>query len=125
MSEKINLEYTIKSDPKVLFNRVSTPWGLSEWFADNVELIDDVYVFSWNDAKQEAQVVKSKKNQCIRFHWMDDEEDDTYFEFKINIDELTNDVALEITDFAEKEDIEDVTDLWNTQIDKLKLNIGS
>jgi uncharacterized protein YndB with AHSA1/START domain len=125
MPEKINLEYTIKSDPKVLFNRISTPWGLSEWFADDVELIDDLYVFSWNDAKQEAKVVKSKKDQSIRFHWIDDEEDDTYFEFKISVDELTNDVALEITDFAESEDIEDVTGLWDTQIDKLKLLIGS
>jgi hypothetical protein len=122
MKQKLVLEYTINSSPKVLYPRLSTPGGLSEWFADDVNLKGSTYSFFWEGAEQKAEAVVKKDNKYIRFRWVDDPE--SYFEFKINIDELTKDVALIITDSVDDEDIDDSTELWNTQIAKLKHVIG-
>jgi uncharacterized protein YndB with AHSA1/START domain len=122
MKEKLVLEYTINSSPKVLYSRLSTPGGLAEWFADDVRLKGGVYVFVWDGSEQTAEVVQKKENKYVRFQWVDDPE--TYFEFRINIDEITKDVALVITDMVDADEIEDTTELWNTQIAELKHVIG-
>lgn len=122
MKQKIVLEYPINSSPKVLYSRLSTPGGLSEWFADDVNLKGNVFSFIWDGAEQQAEVAQKKENKYIRFRWIDDPE--TYFEFRINIDEITKDVALVITDFADEDEIDDSSELWNTQIAELKHIIG-
>ena len=124
--QKFKLEYSLKSSPKVLFNRLSTPSGLSEWFADNVnvESNNNIYIFIWNDHHQKAEVISKKDLSFIRFQW-EEEDDDSYFEFRIIVEDLTGDLALIITDFAEEDEVEDAIQLWDTQIDKLKKIIGS
>jgi uncharacterized protein YndB with AHSA1/START domain len=122
MKQKLVLEYTINSSPKVLYPRLSTPGGLSEWFADDVNLKGNIYSFIWEGSEQKAEAVIKKDNKYIRFKWMNDPE--AFFEFRINIDELTKDVALVITDTVDEEDIDDSTELWNTQVAKLKHVIG-
>ena len=126
MKNKIELEYTINSAPKVLYSRLSTPGGLSEWFADDVNQKGKIYTFIWEGTENKAEVVLKKENKYIRFKWLEDDEDDekTYFEFRIHQDELTGDVALMITDFTEEEDEDGTIELWNTQIAELKHVIG-
>jgi len=124
MKTKYELEYSINTSPKVLFNRLSTPGGLSEWFADDVNLKGSVYTFIWEKSEQQAEVIQRKDEKYIRFHWLDDEEDQTYFEFRIARDELTGDVSLLITDFADDSEKADAVDLWDTQIAELKHIIG-
>ncbi len=124
MKEKFELEYTINSSPKVLYNRLSTASGLSEWFADNVNIKKDLYIFIWDQSEQQSKILGKKDNKYIRFKWVDDEDDSYYFEFKIEIDDLTGDVALLITDFAEADEKDDVIDLWDTQVGELKRIIG-
>ncbi|MEN8227785.1 MAG: START-like domain-containing protein [Bacteroidota bacterium] len=124
MKTKYELEYILNTSPSILFNRFSTPEGLSEWFADNVNLQKGKYTFIWEGTEQEASVIQKKANKFIRFHWEDDDEDDSFFEFKIHTDELTGDVALLITDFAEEDEKNDAIDLWDTQISELKQAIG-
>ncbi len=123
MKTKYELEFTLNTSPTILFNRLSTPEGLSEWFADNVNLRKGNYTFIWEGTEQEASVVQKKSNKFIRFHW-EEEEEDTFFEFRIRTDELTGDVALLITDFAEEGEKDDAIDLWDTQISELKHAIG-
>ena len=123
MKTKFELEYSINSSPKILFARLSTPAGLSEWFADDINILGDTYTFIWEGAEQPAKLITKKDNQLVRFQWIDDE-DNSFFEFKIHKDELTGDVALLITDFAEEDETEDAIDLWDTQISKLKHTIG-
>jgi hypothetical protein len=100
--------------------------GLSEWFANDVNVNrSGIYTFTWEGSSQDAVLISKKKGEHIRFRWLDSEEDE-YFEFRIQIDELTNDVSLIVSDFADDEDDkEDATNLWNTQIDNLKHLIGS
>ncbi len=124
MKTKYELEYTFNTSPNFLYSRLSTPEGLSEWFADNVNLKRGKFQFIWEGAEQEATVVQKKTNKFIRFHWEDDEVQEHYFEFRIHTDELTGDVALLITDFAEEDEKDDAIDLWDTQISELKHGIG-
>lgn len=125
MKKKIILEYTINSSPRVLFPRLSTPGGLSEWFADNVNINGNHLSFFWDKSEQRAEVVQKKENRYIRYRWLDTDEPDTqWFEFRINTDDLTGDTALIITDFAEDNEKDDAIELWNSQIAKLKHVIG-
>jgi len=123
MKTKYELEYTLNTSPSILYNRLSTPEGLSEWFADNVNLRKGKYTFIWEGTEQEATVVQKKTNKYIRFHW-DGEDEEEFFEFRLRTDELTGDVALLITDFAEEGEKDDAIDLWDTQISELKHAIG-
>jgi len=123
--EKIELEFIIKTSPSILFNRLSTPSGLSEWFSDDVNVKGNIYTFIWDGSEQEAELISKRENKNVRFHWLDDEDDDTYFEFIINVDELTGETALMIVDFAEEDEKEDSIELWNQQIDQLKHGLGS
>lgn len=123
---KYTLEYPIQSSIKILFARLSTLSGLSEWFADDVNSNrEGIYTFTWEGSQQQATLLSKKKDLFVRFQWLDSSEDQ-YFEFFIQIDELTSDVSLIITDFADDEaDKEDAISLWDVQIDKLKSTIGS
>jgi uncharacterized protein YndB with AHSA1/START domain len=125
MRLKFELECTLNCSPKVLFSRLSTPEGLSEWFADNVNVDGDIFTFYWDNSESKARLSALKDNKLVRFEWMNlDNEDENYFEFSIHIDELTGDLALIITDFAEADEKEDSIDLWNSQIEDLKRLLG-
>ena len=129
MSDKIkyHLEFEIKSSTKVLYNMMSTPSGLSEWFADDVNIKNDVFTFLWDGSFEEAKLLTKKKGESVKFQWMDDYEDGekTFFEIAIRVDELTNDVALIITDFAEEDEMDEAKLLWESQVSDLKKVIGS
>lgn len=119
------IEYPIRSSLRILFNQISTPSGLSEWFADNVNLNGKNYTFFWDGDEQEAELLSKKNNQSIKFRWTD-EPKETYFELKIVVDDITQDISLIVTDFAEdEEDEEEAKLLWNKQIEKLRQSIGS
>ena len=122
---KYQIEFPVRSSLRILFNQISTPSGLSEWFADNVNIRGKNYTFFWDGDEQEAELVSKKNNQWIKFKWVD-EPSDTYFELKIIIDDITQDISLIVTDFAEdEEDEEEEKLLWNKQIEKLRQSIGS
>ena len=120
---KVNFEYIINCSPKVLYNRLNTASGLAEWFADDVKVRGKQFTFVWEGAEQLAEMTLHKENRLVRFTWLDT--DNEYFEFKISRDELTNDVSLLITDFAEEDEVDEVHDLWNSQIADLKHVLGS
>ena len=123
---KYTLEFPINSSVNILYKRLSTPSGLSEWFADDIMIKDKIFTFFWEGSDQKAKLLKLKINQFIRFKWEDNDTQEDYFEFLIQVDELTSDVSLIITDFAEDEqDQEEQTELWNKQISVLKRAIGS
>lgn len=120
---KIQLEYVINCSPKVLFNRLSTASGLTEWFADDVRVRSKQFTFVWEGSEQVAEKTLHKDNKLVRYTWLDEE--DTYFEFKITRDELTGDVSLLITDFTDEDEKEETENLWNSQVADLKHVLGS
>ena len=125
MKLKYELEYTLNCSPKVLFSRLSTPEGLCEWFADEVRTDGDIFTFSWSSSEAKARLIALKENKLVRFEWIDsDEPSSNYFEFRLNIEELSGSLALIITDFAEPEEKEDTIFLWDTQITDLRRLLG-
>jgi uncharacterized protein YndB with AHSA1/START domain len=125
MRSKFELEYNLNCSPKVLFSRLSTPEGLGEWFADQVNVEGDIFIFYWNSSESKARLSALKENKMVRFEWIGMEnEESNYFEFRINLEELTNELALLIIDFAEAEEKEDAIYLWDSQINDLKRALG-
>ncbi len=122
--QKFQVEFPVHSSPKILFNYLSTPSGLSEWFADDVRVNEGIYTFVWSGNEQDAKMVHKREGQLVKFKWMDDP-DEAFIEFEILTDELTNDHALLITDFSTADDLEESRRLWETQIHDLKHIIGS
>ena len=123
---KYSIEYPIKTSISILYKRLTTPSGLSEWFADNVNIKNDVLTFYWDGSEEDAIVLKKKKHEFIRYQWLDDEgEEERYFEFYIQVHNMTKDISLIVTDFAEDEqEKDDGIQLWDKQIDNLKNAIG-
>lgn len=122
---KFQIEFPIRSSLRILFNQISTPSGLSEWFADDVNLKGKNYTFFWDGDEQVAELLSKKNNQSIKFRWID-EPSDTFFELKIIVDDITQDISLIVSDFAEdQEDEEEARLLWDKQIEKLRQSIGS
>ena len=123
---KFEMEFPIKVSQKLLFQYISTPSGLSEWFADNVNSRGEIFIFIWDDSEESAKLIRKINNEKIQFQWLDDEETDYYFELRIQFDEITKDVSLIVTDFAEDEDeVEESKLLWTNQISDIKKVLGS
>ena len=123
--EKFQLEFVINASPSLLYNYISNPSGLSEWFADNVNSRGEKYTFMWEGDEQSAFLMKSKQDTYVRFQWEEDEDTKFFFELNIVEDDLTGDVSLMITDFAEDGEVEESKLLWESQIDDLKKILGS
>ncbi len=125
MRMQYELEYSLNCSPKVLFSRLSTPEGLSEWFADDVTVDGATFTFHWNKTEYQARLIAVKENKLVRFEWIDvKDKESNYFEFKINVHDLTGDLALLITDFSEPDEKEDAIYLWDSQISDLKRILG-
>ena len=121
---KFEIEFVIQSSPQMLYQYLATPSGLSEWFADNVNSRGEKFIFIWDGAEEDAILLKRKTDEFVRFSWQESD-DDSYFEMKIIVDEITKDVSLFITDFAEEDEVEESKMLWTNQVSDLKQVLGS
>ncbi|MBP8066268.1 MAG: SRPBCC domain-containing protein [Flavobacterium sp.] len=124
---RYELEFPIMSSPQLLYQYISTPSGLQEWFADNVNSRGEFFTFVWNDSEEKARLASKKSGEKVKFRWVDEENKDAeyYFELRILEDEITKDVSLMVVDFAEENDLAEAKQLWENQISDLKHVIGS
>jgi uncharacterized protein YndB with AHSA1/START domain len=118
------LEYPVRCSPTILYEFLSTPAGLQEWFADRVDERDQVFSFSWSGSVDKAEVLESEENSFIRFHWLHEPKDE-FFEFRIEKSDVTNQTILVIKDFAEKKEIKDSSQLWGYQVKDLFHRLGN
>ncbi|HTJ14228.1 MAG TPA: START-like domain-containing protein [Dinghuibacter sp.] len=126
MSKKVQytLEYPVRCSPTILYEFLSTPAGLQEWFADKVDEREGMFSFSWNGTIEKAQVVETEIDKFIRFHWLAAPTDE-FFEFRIEKSEVTNQTILVIRDFAEKREVADQSQLWEYQVKDLFHRLGN
>ena len=124
--KKIHLEYSLDNvSGTVLWNAISTPEGLEKWMADRVTVNERTYTFEWGkDEVKRAELITRRSNSHIRFHWIDDEEPDSYFELRIENNELTGDYSLLVEDTVDEDEVEDMTDLWNIEVESLLRQCG-
>lgn len=124
---RYELEFPLTSSPQLLYQYISTPSGLSEWFANNVNSRGEFFTFIWDDSEEKARLSSKKSGEKVKFRWIDEDNKDTdfYFELRILEDEITKDVSLLITDYAREDDLEEARLLWENQISDLKHVIGS
>lgn len=125
--EKFELEFLVNASAKIIYQCLSTPSGLSEWFADDVNVRDDIFTFIWEGTEESAKIITRRKDEFVKYQWMEDFEagEKVFFEIRIHIDAMTKELALIVTDFAEPDDIEDAKLLWASQIDALSHILGS
>ncbi|SDE71203.1 START-like domain-containing protein [Ulvibacter litoralis] len=127
MDEKVKyeMEFPIQVSPALLYQYISTPSGMSEWYADNVNSRGEFFTFIWSESEEEAKLLSKKSPERIKFRWLEDEGTDFYFELRIQVDEITKDVSLMITDFAEEDEVEEGKMLWENMVSELKQILGS
>lgn len=126
LQEKFHIEFLMGSaSQSSLWRMISQIDGLSEWFADDVSMdeTESVYTFTWGKSDSQAVVVQSKPQVSIRYRWIDDDES-VYFEFRLRKLDLSGDMTLEITDFAEPDDKGDAITLWESQVEEMKRRLG-
>ncbi|MBN2891313.1 MAG: SRPBCC domain-containing protein [Bacteroidales bacterium] len=123
MMKKVTLDYIFRTSSNILFKRLSTPSGLSEWFADDVTIKDETFFFKWNGSERDATIKLDRKALCVKFEWNDKE--DEFLEFNIEKSNMTKDLTLYVTDFVEDdEDKNDALELWDNIIGQLKTKLG-
>jgi len=122
---KFELEIPVHASPAMLYQKFATPSGLEEWFADRVNSRGKKITFIWDDSEEEAELITKKSGERVKYKWAESEGDDSYFEFQIQVDPITKDVSVIVTDFADEDDLEEAKALWENQIDELKHSIGA
>lgn len=118
---KVVLEYTLSATSvPMIWDAIATAPGLAAWFADSVSMSGKQFEFVWGKHEARiAELINSRQGTYVRFHWLD-EDDGTYFEMRIVRNDLTGNYILEITDFADLDEEDDVRSLWDSSIDALK-----
>jgi len=118
-------EYSINASRKMLFPYISTASGLSQWFADDVNITEDkVYTMFWDGEVNRAKIVSIKANRYIKFEFEGNDGDDLNFiEIRLEMNELTQEVYIKITDYSDVDD-QEVSDLWEGLIHDLKEIVG-
>ncbi|MCX8677074.1 MULTISPECIES: START-like domain-containing protein [Apibacter] len=122
---KYQLEFAMKCSTTLLFEYIGTSSGMSEWLADDVIERGDKFTFVWGDQEESANLIRYKEESFVRFRWEEDEGTKYFWELAIHVDDVTSDVALVITDFAEESDLEHSKLYWENLIEDLKKIIGS
>lgn len=121
---KLELEYIIKSSPTILYEYISTPSGLVEWFCDDVNIKKgDYYTFIWEGEENHAKLIKKVNGKYIKFQW-DIAEEEEFFQMQVTKDDFTDDISLIIEDWVEEDDYDEMVDIWDNQINDLKAALG-
>lgn len=130
MKEKLELEYELRSkSAKLIWTLISTDTGLKKWLADDVCTNGRRTTFTWGNPghlseTHTARVLEVVKKDRIRWYWEYEDDKQTYWEIKMSKDEIAENYHLHITDFATSDELEDLTDIWNNNIDRLRLSTG-
>lgn len=125
--EQYQIECTLNSSSVTnLWNSLSTESGLSRWFADNAEKISPaLYRFTWEDESEDAEILEDRPREVFRMRWVEENDENVFFEFKIQTNEMTGLLSVLVTDFAEPAEYNDAKLLWNSQLDKLRRFLGA
>lgn len=118
------VDFLLKASPTILYYFMTTPSCLVRWFCDAVDITNEYYTFSWNGNTEVAELIDDIEDERLRFKWLDGEDEDEFFEFRISTADITDETILEIVDFAWADEVEEQKQLWTTQVEKLRKETG-
>ncbi|TXB63115.1 START-like domain-containing protein [Phaeodactylibacter luteus] len=121
---KFTQEFLFKASPAIVYKFFTTPSCLVRWFCDQVDIQGDSFTFYWQGAAEEAELVDDIEEERLRFHWLDADDDTEYLEFEISKSPVTGDTILLITDFCDEDEVDDQKQLWRSQMDELRKEMG-
>ena len=121
---KFEMEFIFRASPGMLHQFITLPENLVRWFADGVDISDDVYTFTWEGSDEQARLLDDIEEERLRFKWEESGEEGEYFEFRMYKSDITRQTILEITDFCDDDEVKEQNDWWSTQIEGLRLACG-
>ncbi|MCZ2100292.1 MAG: ATPase [Chitinophagales bacterium] len=121
---RVDLEYIFRASPTILYNFVTTNTCLVRWYCDDVDITNDVYTFYWPGSHERAHMIDDIEDERVRFEWEDAEDENEYMEFRMYKSDVTNETILEIIDFCDDDEVDEIRDVWNQLVDKLKHECG-
>lgn len=122
-------DFEVHASVKMLYPYVQTAGGLSEWFADNVTISPEkVFTFTWDHETHKAKMISSRPNHSCKFEFLpesdEDKRDPSWFELRIEINELTQTTFIKVFDYSDFEDLDELQDLWEGLVDNLRKVVG-
>jgi uncharacterized protein YndB with AHSA1/START domain len=122
-------DFEVHASIKMLYPYIQTASGLAEWFADNVNINPEkIFTFVWDHEEHKAVMTAHRANHFVRFEYLpetkEDEKDPSYFELRLEVNELTQTTFIKIVDYSDFDDLEELNDLWEGLIDNLRSVVG-
>ncbi len=122
-------DFEIHASIKMLYPYLQTASGLSEWFAENVNISPEkVFTFVWDNEEHKAIMTAHRVNHFARFEYLpetkEDEKDPSYVELRLEINDLTQTTFLKVLDYSDFDDQDELEDLWEGLIENLKKVVG-
>jgi len=122
-------DFEVHASTKMLYPYLQTASGLSEWFADDVTITPEkVFKFVWDHEEHKAIMSSHRINHFVKFEYLPeseaDEADPSYFELRLELNELTQTTFLKVTDYADFDDLDELEDLWEGLIENLRKVVG-
>ena len=120
---QVNLEFLFRASPSIVYQFLTTPSCLVRWFCDEVDITGRNFTFYWNGAEEIAELKEAIEDQKLRFVW-EDADDGEFLEYKMSRSPITDETILEIIDFCDEDEVDDTTNLWESQIAEMKKEMG-
>lgn len=121
---KFTQEFLFRASPAIVYQFLTTPSCLTRWFCDEVDINNDVYTFVWSGASEDAEVIQDIEDELLSFRWEESEEEEEFLEFRIMKSPVTGETIMEITDFADEGEVDDQKALWESQMQRLRAEMG-
>lgn len=125
LKERFSIEFLVHSTPSALYEMLLSPSGFSEWYCDDVDVRGDEYTFKWGGEEEKARLIGQRQNEVTRWQRLSEEDPEAFYEFRIKIDPITNELALIVTDHAWPNELENAKALWYSQIANLTRVLGA
>lgn len=121
---KFTSEFICRASPNIVYQFLTDPACITRWFCDEVDVLDSTYTFVWDGAAEVAELLENKEGEMVRFAWEDADDDDEFLEFDISKSPVTGETIVNVTDFADDDEVEDQRALWLTQLERMKAVMG-
>ena len=118
-----DMEFIFRASPAIVYKFLTTPACLIRWFCEGVDIENDIFTFDWEGSEEIAELVDDIEEERLRFKW-EEAADNEYLEFRMYKSPVTGETVLEITDFADEDEVNDQKQLWENQMAILRHEMG-